>query len=403
MKSYINILTIFLITGIFACSKPKQGQTDEKKEGTEEHSEKTLEITETQFKKNGITLCNITEKVLSGLLKVNGVIDVPPQNLLSISAKMGGFIRNTDLLQGSIVKRGQLLAVIENQDFIILQQDYLNALSRLQFLQSEYERQKQLSAENVSALKVYQQVSSDYNALQSQIRGLEARLSLVNLDINNLKKGNIVNTYSIYSSTNGIVTTVNVNLGKFVQPQDVLFEITNIEHLHVELTIFEQDIPKVSIGQNVRFSLINQPEREYFAKVYLINPQVSQDRSIRVHCHIEPEVANLSPNTFLKALIELDETTVQALPDEAFVQEEGKDYVFVFKKKNKEKQGKEEAKEVYVFEMTEVKKGISEGGYSEVIFPEKSSMTNKKIVGKGAILLLAQLKNASGEEEGHGH
>ncbi len=395
MKIYINFLTIAIVTSLLSCggSKTENGLKDE--EAQKVHTEKTVEITETQMQKNDIQLGKISEKVLSGVLKANGVIDVPPQNLVAVSAKMGGFIRNSDLLQGSPVNIGQPLAVIENQDFIILQQDYLDAQSRLVYQKAEYERQKQLSEENVSAQKIFQQVSAEYNALLAKIKGLEARLSLVNLDLNYLKQGNIVNAYTIYSSVRGIVTTVNVNLGKFVNPQDVLFEITNTEHMHVELTIFEQDIPKVKIGQKIRFNLINQPDKEYTAKVYLINPKVSQDRSIRVHCHIEPEVENLSPNTFLKALIELDEINVKALPDDAFVQVEGKDYIYVLKEK---------AQGISTFEMVEVQKGIGESGFTEVVLPEKSNIVNQQIVIKGAILLLAQFKNASGaEEEGHAH
>jgi membrane fusion protein, heavy metal efflux system len=423
MKKWINILQFGLFALLFVnCGSNK---TEIKEEKHEDHAEKTVHISPTQMKNNQIILGNATQKVLSGVLKVNGMVHVPPQNLLSVSAKMGGFLRHTDLLPGSVVRQGQLLAVIENQDFILLQQEYLDAQSRLTFQQLEYERQKQLSAENVNARKVFQQVSSELGALQAKIKGLEARLSLVNLDINHLKRGNIVNAYNIYAPTNGIVTTVNVNIGKFVQPQDVLFEISNTEHLHIELTIFEQDIPKVKVGQKVRFTLVNQPEKEHFAKVYLINPQVNADRSIQIHCHAEPAIPDLSPNTFLKALIELDQTSVKALPDEAFVQEEGKDYVFITspippltppkgEKKEREKEpkgGKTKAREKEPkggktggreFEMIEVKKGISEGGFTEVIFPEKMPK-DFQIVTKGAITLLAQLKNASGEEEGHGH
>lgn len=392
MKTNINVFIAIISLSLFACGNSKTEKSADKKETKAEQSKKTtsISISETQLKANGIELGAVSEKVLSGVLKVNGMVHVPPQNLLSVSAKMGGFLRNTDLLPGSVVKQGQLLAVIENQDFILLQQEYLDAQSRMTFQLLEYDRQKELSAENVNAKKVFQQVSSELSALQSKIKGLEARLSLVNLDINYLKRGNIVNAYNIYAPASGIVTTVNVNIGKFVQPQDVLFEISNTEHLHIELTIFEQDIPKVKVGQKVHFTLVNQPEKEHFAKVYLINPQVNADRSIQIHCHAEPEINDLSPNAFLKASIELDQNSVNALPNEAFVQEEGKDYVFITSSQPAPKERE--------FEMIEVKKGISEGNFTEVIFLKKSSKAFQ-IATKGAILLLAQLKNASAEEE----
>jgi len=393
MNPYIKHLCYCLASTVLACSSPKTAIKDEHVTHAHENKSVMVELTQNQVKNNDIQMGSTTEKVLSGVLKVNGTLDVPPQNMVSISAKMGGFVKAIHLLQGTTVRQGQLLAVIENQDFILLQQDYLDAQSRLTFQQAEFERQKQLNTENVNAQKTFQQATSEYNALQAKIKGLEARLSLINLDLNYLKKGNIVNSYNVYATASGVVTAVLVNVGKFVNPQDMLFEISDTSDMSANLMVFEQDIPKIKVGQQVRFTLVNQPEKEYAAKVYLINPQVRQDRSIRVQCRIEGSVAALSPNTFLKALVELDKTSVHALPDEAFIQEEGKDYVFVFKNKTKGMSN---------YERIEVKKGITESGFTEVTFIDKSLNTDQ-IITKGAFLLLAQLKNATGGEEGHAH
>ncbi len=414
MKSYLNISLFLLTTTFFACG----GSTINKKNTPIEavHKENVVEISETQLKNSEIAWGGTVEKVLSGILKVNGVLDVPSQNRASVSAKIGGFIKSINLQQGSTVVQGQLLAVIENQAFIGLQQAYLEAQSRTTYLQAEYERQKQLSAENVNAQKVFQQVSADYYALQAQIKGLEAQLSMVNLDLAYLRKGNIVHTYNVYAPASGIITAIHAHLGKFVQPQDALLDISNTSMMRVVLNLFEQDIAKIQVGQTVRFTLINQPQKEYTAKVYLINAQVNQDRSMRVECQIESKIPHLAPNAYLKASVELDKTTVQALPDEAFVQEAGKDYVFVFSKTATEPSGAHEGhnhatgekhtdktpKKVAIFEMVEVKKGVQEDGFTEVSFIEKPKNT-PQIVTKGALLLLAQLKNASGEEQGHAH
>ncbi len=353
-----------------------------------------VEITPAQQKNNHIQLGAIEQKAMSGTIKVNGAIEVPPQNLVSLNAKMGGFVKSTDLLQGLPVRKGQLLAVIENQEFITLQQDYLDGLSRLQYLQAEFDRQKQLSAEQVSAQKIFQQVTADYGSLQARLKAIEARLQLVNVNLVNLKQGNLVNAYSIYSPVNGIVTSVNINLGKSVTAQEVLAEITDVTHLHVVLTVFEQDIPKIKVGQKLHLTLANQPDKVRYAKIFLINPQVRADRSIEVHCHLDVADGSLPPNAFLIAQIELAPTTVTALPDDAFVNDAGNDYIFVAVDQLKPRPDSK-----LVLQMVKVGKGIAENGFTEVILPTTVPLPGKMVVRKGAFTLLSQMKMSVEEEE----
>jgi cobalt-zinc-cadmium efflux system membrane fusion protein len=232
-------------------------------------------------------------------------VEVPPQNLVNLNAKMGGFVKSTDLLPGLRVRKGQVLAQIENQEYIGLQQDYLEGQGRLTYLQAEYQRQQQLSTENVSAQKVFQQVAADYASLQARLKATEARLRLVGADLEQLRQGNLSSTYPLVAPVGGVVTAVNLNLGKAVTAQEVLAQITDPSHLHVVLTVFEPDIPKLREGQALRLTLANQPGRELAARIFLINPQVRPDRSIEVHCHLAAEDASLPPNAYLTAEVEL--------------------------------------------------------------------------------------------------
>ncbi len=422
MKILKYVFVIALIINIIpfvACNK-QNSESEIKAEDTEhkyeehagEHEKESLEITEKQFTTTGIELGKIVMRNLSGTIKVNGLLDVPPQNLVSISAVMGGFVRKTDLLQGMKVSKGQLIAVIENQDFIQMQQDYLDTKARLEYAELEYKRQEQLAKENVSAVKIFQQTTADYKSLQAKFAALTQRLATVGISKKNVEAGEITNSVSIFSPISGYVTEVNINLGKFVTPSDVLFEIMDTDHLHAELSVFEKDISKLKIGQKLHLYLANEPEVERNASIYLINPLINADRTIRVHCHLNKIEPNLMPNTYLKAIIDLGETAKTALPDQAIVNFEDKFYIFALQNSEnqidnhtdsiKNNQASTQEKH-YNFQFIEVQKGVAEHGFTEVILPENFDKNNTQIVLKGAFALLAQLKNEGEDGGGHGH
>jgi len=382
-----NILFIMLLTGIFACSQPKK---EEPEKETKKTPDNEIVLTAEQYQTAGIEIGTTSIRNLSDVVTANGIIDIPPQNLVSISAPMGGFIRKTELLQGMKVRKGQLLAVIENPEFIQIQQDYLETQSRLELAQLELKRQTELSKENINAQKMVQQSLSEVKIQKARLNGLTEKIRTAGINLTALNKGTIVNHASIYAPISGSVTTVNINLGKYVTPTDVMFEIVDTDHLHAELSVFENDIRKIKIGQLVRFTISNNPAREHLAKVYLINQKINEDRTVRVHCHLINEDHDMMPENFVKAIIETGTNPVVALPDEAIVDYEGKSYIFQKQSDNNTK------KTARTFEMIQVTKGVSENGFSEVKFSKEQENFNERIVLKGAYSLLSKLKN---EEE----
>lgn len=388
------VIVLLLLAGLSSCNKKEEekpetatGQPPKEKEP----QANAVELTKAQYETAGIEIGSTTTRNLSDVVTANGIIDIPPQNLVSISAPMGGFVRKTELLQGMNVRKGEVIATIENPDFIQIQQDYLETESKLEYAQLEFARQSELSKENINAQKVLQLSVSEVKSQKARLAGLRERLKTAGINLNTLEKGTIVNSAAIVSPISGSVTTVNVNLGKYVNPTDVMFEIVDTDHMHVELSVFEQDIPKIKLGQLVRFTVSNNPDKEHLAKVYLINKKINEDRTVRVHCHLTKDDPGLLPQNFVKAIIETGASPVAALPDQAIVDFDGKSYIFVQNPGG----GKESG---LVFDMKEIGRGVSENGFSQVKFPEGFDGKNAKIVLKGAYALLSKLKNSEEEE-----
>lgn len=397
----LYILILLLTSGLVtSCgNKSEEAATAESESHSEE--ENTIEFTEAQYKTADIELGKVENKQISGTIKVNGMLDVPPQQMVSISVPLGGFLKSTPLLQGSRVTKGQVIATIENLEFIRLQQEYIEAKNQLEFAKVDYDRQQQLAIENVNAQKTLQQAKTTFVSWEGKLGSLKEQLKMLTIDATSLEPANISGTISLYSPINGYVTEVNVNIGKYVNPTDILFEIVDTEHLHAELTVFEKDVPKLKIGQKVRFTLANET-KERMATVYLLGREISADRTIRIHCHIDKEDTNLLPGMYLQAIVETGGLEVPALPDKSIIDFQGKKYIFYQLTEQPhaplKDEDPEEHKQEYHFTMIEVQTGNSELGFTEVMLPKDFPTDAVQIVVKNAYAILSKMKNTQEEE-----
>lgn len=343
-------------------------------------SENIVTLTDAQIKNAGIATAKMEQKEISSILKVNGKIDVPPQNMVSISVPLGGYLKTTKLLPGMHVNKGDVIAVMEDQQYIQLQQDYLTAKARISFLENEYQRQKDLNESQASSDKVYQQAEADYRSQKVLITALAEKLQLTGININKISETNISRSVNIYSPINGYVSKVNVNIGKYVSPTEVLFELINPTDIHLALKVFEKDLDKLFIGQKLTAYTNNQPDKKHPCEILLIGKDLSADRNTDVHCHFEDYDKTLVPGTYMNAEIEVKNTKALVLPTDAIVRFEGKQYVYKVKSNNQ-------------FEMVEVTVGESESGFTEIILQANSDLNTADFVTKGAYSLLMMMKN----------
>ncbi len=400
MKNIVSRIALAILSiSMLSCGEStSEEKIEEKAEEHSEENENQIELTNEQLKNTNIELGKAEMRSLGNEISVNGIIDVPPQGNISINIPYGGFLKYTEMLPGTKLKKGQLLAVIENPMFIDIQQNYLETLAKGEYLKTDFERQEILYNEEVSSAKVYQQAKSMYNTNRAQINAMEEKLRLIGINLKSLKAGKVSAAVNIYSPVTGQVREVFSNIGKFVGPEDIIMDVTDAKDLHVELTVYESDITKVQTGQKIRFSLANKPESWKEAEVYLIGSGVRDDRSITVHGHLLKEYEDLWPGMFVNARIETGTSDSYTLPEDAVVRFNSKNYIFISKESSNEN-----GVEKHNFEMVEVITGSSEAGIIQ-INPVKQGLDLKStpIVVKDANTLLATAKNSE-DGGGHGH
>jgi cobalt-zinc-cadmium efflux system membrane fusion protein len=335
-----------------------------------------------------IQLGSAAQTTVSDEVKTTGTVDVPPQYMASISPLINGVIKSVNVLPGQRVGKGTTLATLQSLDYIQMQQDYLQAVSQLTYQQAELQRQKTLNAEEVGAKKRLQQAEADYGSNRALVSSLALKLQTLGLSVETLNKGKLLPVMRITSPVAGFVTASNIHLGQQVATADVLFEVMNQDHKHLELSVFENDAFKIKNGQTI---LLNDPKlgsETVRGRVYLIGKAFMGDaRTITIHGHIDDErqESRLIPGMFLNARVLTGSRTATTLPEEAIVRKGETGFVYV------------PTGQARTYRRIPVRLGQVAQGRIEVIPPTPTDLT--KVVVSGAYLLEAQLTKGIEEEE----
>lgn len=382
LHSFINLRAIFAIFALLLFTQC-QNKPEEKVKPAIETEEDMVSLTAAQLKNAPIETVMLSEKNIGTVLKLNGKIDVPPQSLVSVSVPLGGYLKTSKLLPGTHVNKGEIIAVMEDPQYIKLQQDYLQAKSKLQFAELDYKRQRELNQSQASSDKIMQQAQAEVNNLRITMNALAQQLRLININPDQLNENNISKSAPVRSQINGYVSKVNVNIGKYVNPADVLFELIDPTDIHLNLTVYEKDISKLAIGQKLIANTNAEPNKKYEGEILLISKDISNDGFAEVHCHFEKYDKSLLPGTYMNAMVETKTSFSYALPEESIVSFEGKDYVFVeIKKQN--------------YKMMPVTTAEKENGFIQIV--NHTDFSGKSIVTKNAYTLLMKLKNTAEED-----
>lgn len=373
MNKKISIFTITFL--LFSCGK----EESPKEEFEVIAAENQITLNDFQIKNAGIETGILGKEEISAKITLNGMVDVPPQNLASVSAPSGGYVKYTKYMPGMHINKGETLAILEDPQIVQLQQDYLLAKSNLSYAQKDYARQSDLNKSKASSDKVMQQVQTEAQNQNILMRGMAEKLKTMGINPENLNAGNIRRSIAISSPVSGYISSVNVKIGQYVSPTDKLFEVVNTDDVHLALSVFEKDLNKIAVGQRV-FAYTNQnPDKKYAANIILIGKDFQPDKSVVIHCHFIDYDKNLIPGTYMNAEVETNSEAGNTVPDDAIVTWENKQYIFQELKPK-------------TYKMVEVKIGNSENNRTEV-FNLNPNLNNKKFVTKGAYHLLMGLKN----------
>lgn len=235
----------------------------------------------------------------------NGRIVLPPQRQATIALTMGGVVKNTSLLLGQYVSKNAVIATLENPEFITLQQTYLDSHAQTEYLQAEFERQKNLSAEQAASQKKYQQSKADYLSMKSRQDAAAAQLSLLGISPETLLKDGIQPLLEVRTPISGYAANVAMNVGKYINPGEALCEIIDKSTPILCLTTYEKDLADMQTGSPVQFRVNGMGKQTFHGTVVSIGQKVDEtNRSLEVYASIKETNPQFRPGMYVTAHIQ---------------------------------------------------------------------------------------------------
>jgi len=378
MKTMYTILLTTII--LSSCgTNPKSTTT---KEDSVDVASNIVQLTKEQASLAQLELAPIEQGKMKGMTHLNGVIDVPPTGIASVSIPMGGYIQDINLIPGTFVKKGQVLATVKDPAYVQLQENYLATKAKLSYLQQDLDRQKALLTQEAVSKKSFQQIQADYNTNAIQLKALSEQLKLINIQPENLTTEKMSSLVQLVAPIAGYISKVNINRGKYVTPSDILLEIINPNDIHAAITIYEKDIANFKVGMKGTITLTQDPNKKYAVTVLAVAHNINEDKTALLHCHFDKIPANVLPGMFLTADMVVETKDAVLIPIESVQRFQGKDYIFIQTSEN-------------VFEAKEIQVIQSNTAYVTVSNADANAWIGKQIVVKNAYSLLGKMMNIS--------
>lgn len=291
---------------------------------------RVLELSQAQIKAGNFELGMAQSQVFSDGISCTGNTEVAPEFLAEISPVYGGYVAETHLLSGQKVKKGQTLFYLEAPFYIELQEQYLKANARYQWLKQDYERLSNLAEKEAIADKEWQESESKFLEAEAEWQALRKKLALVNISAEQLTASRLQSRVAVKAPINGIISEVHLSKGKYLEAGQLALKIIDNSQLHLGIQVFEEDLKKIAIDQALKFRLQGS-EEWYDAKIKLINPALNAAKgTANLHAEIstQQDIPQLQPGMYVEALIKTQEESFLALPIEALLEEGDQFFVY---------------------------------------------------------------------------
>lgn len=393
IKRFILVAALTVITFVgFSFLSQSKAETSESENQEEEIDFQNIPLSEKQVKAVDLKMGEAQEREMDAMLHVNGSLVLRAQDMGNVSSLMGGIVKNVYVKEGQMVSRGQVVATIENTDVVTLQREYYTAYKESEMARLELDRQKTLASAGAGIKKTLQMSEKNYKVAQANLLGTGRQLQQMGISTKEVAKGKFTTVIPLRAPISGTVSDMQASLGSYADMQTPLMKIRNNHAVECDLNVFEKDIAKVKVGDQVLVSLTNQPGVNVSGRVYGMNQYLNKGtKSVAVHVKLDAKRgAKLFEGMYVSGQIATGRQLCMTLPDKAIVSADGKQYVFALNQQHS-KGG------TYSFSRHEVTTGVSNNGYTEVALC-KHLKKGQKIVTDNAFYL-ASLTGDHGEED----
>lgn len=371
-KTYGIIVLAFILMA--ACTDRDSNNSSV---NSDELKEDIITLTTTQLAASEIEVAAISHRLLQERIEVYGSLETNPGNVAMVAPVMKGYLKSFHVQTGKYVRKGEALATLSHPDYIRLQEDYLETLSQYEYYKEDFKRQGELSIDQAISIRKMQEAQNEFRKTEARLFSLKHQLKFLGLDPESIHVESMLSDIDLLSPITGYVSAIEAKIGMLCPEEKPVFRITGTGNYLLHLQLFGKNAGKISPGQNIAFSLVNNPEIKYSAKLVSSSHEIDDQNILHVHAVISEESNNFLPGMHVKAEISIKSDSVYALPETGIIYEGDAAYIF------------EQTADLQ-FRSIEVETGRTDGPWVELIsFPEE--LLNAKIVVEGAYELHAAI------------
>jgi len=370
IAAWYRCLFLSLLLFSFGCNNESKNQKSKPDE------EKLIQLTLDQFKSGEMQIADITDQFFVEEVKCNGYITAPINGIAQICTPISGIVESISCSLNDYVKGGQVICQLSSNELMTLQHDFAESSARLIRLKADYERIKTLFDEDIGAKKDFIAIESEYKSMKAKNVSAKMRLEHLGLDVLKIEDGKFFSTFPVITPISGFIINHNIALGQYTEPQKILAEIVDVNQLQLQLSVFENDLNKLKIGQIVHFKSLREPGSTHFATLTSIGRAIDpESKTLQCIAKIKNiEGNNLINQSYIEANIQVDQIQVKALPNEAVIKSDKDFYVLAVAKYENN---------IYHLRKMKVIIGRKSKEYSEIL----NMPAGTKVIGKGVYYL----------------
>ncbi len=357
-------------------------------QGDGEHDDEHLELSEKEINEFEIKLDKAGSGSIREILTLPGEITLDPDRVTHIVPRVSGVARQVYKTLGDSVKTGDLLVTLSSRELAEIKAETEAAKSRYELARTTYDREKKLKKDGLTSEKEFLEAQQVKDNAYIEYKLAKQKLRAIGIEqINNQCNDDCdLTLYEIRSPSDGVITDKHVVQGELLNEESRPFVIANLDHVWVNLTVYQKDLEKIKTGQQVRvISGYGIPDVD--SVIDYISPKVSEEtRSAAARIVIDNKDQKWRPGLFVSVVVTLSDFTSDiVIPKTAIESIDNHPVVFI-----KTEEG---------FEPHPVKLGRSDTTHVEVL---DGLHEGEQYVTKNAFVLKAQMQKASfGDDHDH--
>lgn len=264
-----------------------------------------------------------------------GKVVAPPRTKALVSYAFPARVSEVHVRLGDWVQKGQSVVTLQSEEVGNAKSEFYKAKADFELATKNFERQKRLHDRGVGAEKDYLSAEAELTVAQASLEATEKKLHILGFTEEQVRETaethQINPTIVLDAPISGKIVEANAVLGAMVDQGSEILTIMNSNLLRVDAEIYEKDIAKIRVGQQVEVRVQAYPDETFMGRIQYVSDIFKEDtRTTTVYTEVANTDYKLKPGMFADITVHLNHVSqVLSLPKTAVLDDKDLELVFV--------------------------------------------------------------------------